>query len=107
YGKLVMFSHTIFSFSFALVSMVLAAKGLPKFSTLVWIVVCFLGARTGANAVNRVIDAKIDAKNPRTANRQIPQGQMKRGEVVAFTAVCFLLMLFGAYQLNWLCLALS
>lgn len=107
YGKLVMFSHTIFSFSFALVSMVLAAKGLPKLSTLVWIVVCFLGARTGANAVNRVIDAKIDAKNPRTANRQIPQGQMKRGEVVAFTAVCFLLMLFGAYQLNWLCLALS
>lgn len=107
YGKLVMFSHTIFSFSFALVSMVLAAGGLPKLSKLVWIVVCFLGARTGANAVNRVIDAKIDAKNPRTAARQIPQGQMKRGEVVAFTAACFLLMLFGAYQLNWLCLALS
>ena len=50
YGKLVMFSHTIFSFSFALVSMVLAAKGLPKVMTLVWILVCFLGARTGANA---------------------------------------------------------
>lgn len=107
YGKLVMFSHTIFSFSFALVSMVLAARGLPKISTLVWIVVCFMGARTGANAINRVIDAKIDARNPRTANRQIPQGEIKKGEVIVLTAACFLVMLFGAYQLNWLCFALS
>lgn len=107
YGKLVMFSHTIFSFSFALVSMVLAAKGLPRISTLVWIVVCFMGARTGANAINRVIDAKIDAKNPRTAGRQIPKGEMKQTEVIALTSVCFLLMLFGAYKLNWLCFALS
>jgi len=107
YGKLVMFSHTIFSFSFALVSMVLAAKGLPRISTVFWIVVCFMGARTGANAINRVIDAKIDAKNPRTAGRQIPQGEMKKGEVVVFTAACFLIMLFGAYRLNWVCFALS
>lgn len=107
YGKLVMFSHTIFSFSFALVSMVLAANGLPSVSTVFWILVCFLGARTGANAINRVIDARIDARNPRTANRQIPRGEMKKGEVVAFTAVCFFLMLLGAYELNWVCLALS
>ncbi len=107
YGKLVMFSHTIFSFSFALVSMVLAARGIPKISTLIWIVVCFMGARTGANAINRVIDAEIDARNPRTAGRQIPQGQFKKKEVIAFSAVCFLVMLFGAWQLNWLCLALS
>ncbi len=107
YGKLVMFSHTIFSFSFALVSMVLAAKGLPKLSTLVWIVVCFMGARTGANAINRVIDAKIDARNPRTANRQLPKGEMKKGEVILFTAACFAVMLFGAYKLNWVCFALS
>lgn len=107
YGKLVMFSHTIFSLSFALVSMVLAAKGLPRLSTLFWIVVCFLGARTGANAINRVIDAKIDAQNPRTADRQIPKGEVKPKEVVVFTAVCFLVMLFGAYKLNWVCFALS
>lgn len=107
YGKLVMFSHTIFSFSFAIVSMVLAAHGLPDISTLIWIVVCFMGARTGANAINRVIDAKIDAKNPRTANRQIPKGEMKPGEVIVFSGICFLIMLFGAYKLNWLCLALS
>jgi 4-hydroxybenzoate polyprenyltransferase len=107
YGKLVMFSHTIFSFSFALVSMVLAANGLPKISILVWILVCFMGARTGANAINRVIDAKIDERNPRTANRQIPKGEMKKGEVIVFTSICFLAMLFGAYKLNWLCFALS
>ncbi len=107
YGKLVMFSHTIFSFSFALVSMVIAAKGLPQISTLIWIVVCFMGARTGANAINRVIDAKIDALNPRTADRQIPKGEVKPVEVIIFTAVCFLVMLFGAYKLNWVCLVLS
>jgi 4-hydroxybenzoate polyprenyltransferase len=107
YGKLVMFSHTIFSFSFALLSMLLAAKGIPEISTLFWIVVCFMGARTGANAINRVIDAEIDARNPRTANRQLPKGEMKKKEVIIFTSVCFLVMLFGAYQLNLICLLLS
>lgn len=107
YGKLVMFSHTIFSFSFALLSMLLAANGLPKISTLIWIVVCFLSARTGANAINRVIDAEIDARNPRTAGRQIPKGEIKKKEVIVFTAICFLIMLFGAYQINWICFLLS
>lgn len=107
YGKLVMFSHTIFSLSFALISMVIAANGLPKARTILWILICFMGARTGANAINRVIDAKIDAKNPRTAKRQIPMGEMKVFEIIIFTAICFLIMLYGAYQLNWLCLMLS
>lgn len=107
YGKLVMFSHTIFSFSFALISMVLAANGLPSFWNLFWIIVCFMGARTGANALNRVIDAEIDARNPRTANRQIPKGEIKRGEVLRFTTVCFLFMFIGAYQLNWLSFTLA
>ncbi len=107
YGKLVMFSHTIFSLSFALLSMLLAAGGLPKLETLFWIMVCLLGARTGANAINRVIDAEIDAKNSRTANRQIPRGEFKKKEVLLFTAFCFLLMLVGAYQLNMICFLLS
>lgn len=107
YGKLVMFSHTIFSLSFALISMTLAAKGLPKLSTLFWIIVCFMGARTGANAINRVIDAEIDARNPRTADRQIPKGEIRKKEVIALTTICFVVMLFGAYQLNLICLILS
>ncbi|MDD3172486.1 MAG: putative 4-hydroxybenzoate polyprenyltransferase [Herbinix sp.] len=107
YGKLVMFSHTIFSFSFALLSMLLAAKGLPDIATLFWIVVCFLGARTGANAINRVIDAEIDARNPRTSGRQLPKGEIKKKEVIIFTAICFLIMLIGAYQINFICFLLS
>ncbi len=107
YGKLVMFSHTIFSFGFAVVSITLAAKGLPEMQVLIWAVVCFLAARTGANAINRVIDARLDAINPRTAGRQIPKGEIRKSEVVIFTAVCFLVMLYGAYKLNWICLALS
>lgn len=107
YGKLVMFSHTIFSLSFALVAMLLAADGVPRSGTVVWILVCFMGARTGANAINRVIDAKIDARNPRTADRQLPKGEMKPREVILFTALCFLIMLVGAYKLNWVCLVLS
>lgn len=107
YGKLVMFSHTIFSLGFALVSMLLAANEFPKFSILFWILICFLGARTGANAINRVIDAEIDARNPRTANRQVPKGEMKKKEIIIFTLICFLIMLFGAYKLNFICLILS
>lgn len=107
YGKLVMFSHTIFSFSFALFSMLLASKGLPSFHTLFWIIMAFLGARTGANAINRVIDADIDAKNPRTAHRQIPKGLMHKKEVIIFTLLCFAVMVLAAAELNPLCLILS
>ncbi|SHO52851.1 UbiA-like polyprenyltransferase [Anaerocolumna xylanovorans] len=107
YGKLVMFSHTIFSLSFALLSMLLAAGRLPKLITLFWILVCFLGARTGANAINRVIDAEIDARNPRTAGRQIPKGEIKKKDVILFASLCFLVMLVGAYQLNFICFLLS
>jgi 4-hydroxybenzoate polyprenyltransferase len=66
-----------------------------------------MGARTGANAINRVIDAEIDARNPRTAMRQIPKGEVKKKEVILFTAICFLVMFFGAYKLNYVCLVLS
>lgn len=107
YGVLVMFSHTIFSLSFALISMLLASGGLPKPATVAWIVVAFLGARTGANALNRAIDAEIDGKNPRTAMRQLPRGLMQKREVIAFSAACFLVMLVAAAMLNQLCVLLS
>ena len=107
YGTLVMFSHTIFSLSFALISMLLAAGGKLPFNTIFWIIVAFLGARTGANALNRVIDAEIDAKNPRTATRQIPQGLIDKKEVLGFVVICFGVMVFGAWKLNIICLILS
>ncbi|QGU96731.1 4-hydroxybenzoate octaprenyltransferase [Clostridium bovifaecis] len=107
YGVLVMFSHTIFSLSFALISMLLASDGLPSHYVIFWILVAFMGARTGANAINRVIDAEIDAKNPRTAVRQLPQGLLQKKEVIIFTTVCFLIMIIAAAMLNPLCVLLS
>lgn len=107
YGILVMFSHTVFSLSFALISMLLVSNGLPDIYTMFWILVAFMGARTGANAINRVIDAEIDAKNPRTATRQLPQGLMKKREVIVFSIICFIIMVAAAAMLNPLCLWLS
>lgn len=107
YGVLVMFSHTIFSLSFALISMLLAGNGRLDFRVIFWIMVAFMGARTGANALNRVIDAEIDAKNPRTATRQLPQGLMNKKEILVFVFICFAVMVFAAWKLNTICLILS
>ena len=107
YGVLVMFSHTIFSLSFALISMLLAGEGKLKPMVIFWILVAFMGARTGANALNRVIDAEIDARNPRTATRQLPQGLMNKKEVLIFVIICFGIMVFAAWKLNIICLILS
>jgi 4-hydroxybenzoate polyprenyltransferase len=107
YGVLVMFSHTVFSLSFAVISMLLASKGFPSAYVIFWILIAFMGARTGANAINRVIDAEIDAKNPRTAVRQLPQGLLKKKEVLIFSLVCFLVMVVAAAMLNPICLLLS
>lgn len=107
YGVLVMFSHTIFSLSFALISMLLAGNGKLNFRVIFWILVAFMSARTGANALNRVIDAEIDAKNPRTATRQLPQGLMNKKEILIFVVICFAIMVFAAWQLNTICFILS
>ncbi|MFU7515336.1 UbiA-like polyprenyltransferase [Clostridium sp. HCS.1] len=107
YGTLVMFSHTIFSLSFALISMLIAGNNKLNFVTIFWILIAFLGARTGANALNRVIDAEIDARNPRTATRQLPQGLMNKKEIIIFVIICFAIMVFAAWKLNTICLILS
>lgn len=107
YGVLVMFQHTIFSFSFGLISLVVAAKGIPKLSTLIPLLIALLAARTGANGINRVIDAKIDEKNPRTAKRQIPRGTMSKKEALLFSLACFAVMLIACGFLNTTSLLLS
>jgi 4-hydroxybenzoate polyprenyltransferase len=106
YGNLVMFSHTIFSLPFAFVAMLIAADGMPKLSVFLWIAVAFLGARTGANSINRFIDKDIDAKNPRTAGRHMPKGLVKSYEVIGITVVSFMLLALAAYMLNPLCFML-
>lgn len=107
YGKLVMFSHTIFSLSFAVVSLLLASAGSPSIRVVFWAGLALLGARTGANALNRVVDAKIDGKNPRTADRQIPQGTISTAETLVLVVGCCVLLVVSAAMLNPLCMYLS
>lgn len=108
YGELVMFSHTIFSFSFAIVAILLMSKNYAiELTTFIWIIVALLSARTGANALNRVIDANIDTLNPRTANRQIPQNRISIKEVMLLVLTCFAIMIYAASQLNTLSLLLA
>src|SRR5438045_627357 len=66
--------HTVFALPFALLSTFLAAGGMPKAAVLLLILICMVTARTVAMAVNRLLDAKLDAQNPRTARRAIPSG---------------------------------
>ena len=107
YGELVMFSHTLFSLPFALIAMIWAADGLPSAITIFWILIALIGARNGANALNRIVDKDIDKKNPRTANRHLPKGLIMDYEVLIIVFICFSIFILAAYKLNPLCLALS
>jgi 4-hydroxybenzoate polyprenyltransferase len=101
-----MFSHTLFSLPFGLAAMFWAAGGLPPARTLIWTVVALVGARNGANALNRIIDRRIDAKNPRTAGRHLPKGAVKLKEAVAIACVCFIMLVVAAFMLNPVCVVL-
>jgi len=109
YAILVMFEHTIFSLAFALVAMVLAVdiwgmfwgEGRAELIRIgVLALVCLIAGRTGANAINRVIDAEIDLQNPRTAVRQIPQKLMSKKEATLFSVACFALMVVSAWLIS-------
>lgn len=105
--EMIKFSHTIFALPFAFTGAVLAARGIPSFYQTFWIVMAMVGARTTAMGLNRIIDAEIDAKNPRTQNRAIPAGLIKKGTVFLFVLLAAILMFYAAHCLNPLCLYLS
>lgn len=107
YGELVMFSHTLFSLPFALIGMIWAANGLPSLNIIFWILIALIGARNGANALNRWVDKNIDKKNPRTANRHMPKGLVNSLEVWGIIIFCFSIFILAAYKLNPLCLKLT
>ncbi|MDN5297876.1 MAG: 4-hydroxybenzoate polyprenyltransferase [Clostridiales bacterium] len=107
YGELVMFSHTLFSLPFAMIAMFLAAKGLPDAITFFWILVALFAGRNGANALNRYVDARFDALNPRTASRHIPVGSVKPKEALILTGIAYIIFVFAAAMLNPICLYLS
>ena len=107
YLDAIKFEHTIFALPFAFLGMVLAQDGWPGWRTFLWIAVAMAGARTGAMAANRLIDARIDAANPRTAERALPAGRMSRIEMVGLASAGFALLHVAALQLNLLALALA
>jgi len=105
--EMIKFSHTIFALPFALSGALLAIRGLPSGRQLLFIVLAMVGARTAAMALNRLIDADIDAKNPRTAGRAIPAGLLSKGAVLVAVLLSVALLLWSAAMLNPLCLKLS
>lgn len=107
YLRMIKFSHSIFALPFALTSALIAASGLPAAGQIFWIAVAMVGARSGAMGLNRIIDRNIDAANPRTERREIPQGAISVLAAVLFVLVSFAVLLFAAYMLNPLCLKLS
>ncbi len=105
--EMIKFEHTVFALPFAIMSAFIAAEGLPSLAKLGWILVAMVGARSCAMAFNRLADAEIDSKNPRTVTRAIPAGLITKGAVWVFTIVSAALLVFAAWRLNPLAFALS
>lgn len=99
--------HTVFALPFAVMSAFLAASGMPKVEQLIWIVVCMVGARSAGMAFNRIVDARFDAKNPRTRERALPSGRVGIGSYLAFLIASSILFIFSAWMLNQLAFYLS
>lgn len=104
---MIKFEHTLFALPFAFLGAVLAADGLPTWWQILWITVAMFGARSAAMTFNRIVDRKIDAANPRTANRELPSGKLSVSFAWTFFIASVVLFEIGAYSLNWLTFALS
>jgi len=105
--EMIKIEHTVFALPFALSGMLLSIPGLPPAQTVLWTIVAFAGARSAAMTLNRIIDAELDARNPRTSMRSIPAGRIKQGKAMLFAFVSFLVMLGAASQLPPICMWLS
>lgn len=105
--EMIKFEHTLFALPFAFLGAVMAAEGLPSWQQILWITLAMVGARSAAMTFNRIVDRDIDARNPRTANRELPSGKLSVRFAWIFLFVSVALFLFAAYSLNWLTFALS
>lgn len=106
FSEMIKIEHTVFALPFAYVGALIAKGGNPGWDKLFWITIAMLGARTAAMSLNRVIDRHIDANNPRTVGRAIPQGLLSVAEVWGYVLGSFLLLFLAAAQLNPLCVKL-
>jgi 4-hydroxybenzoate polyprenyltransferase len=106
FAELVRWEHTVFNLPFAYLGAFLAAHGWPGWANLGWITVAMFGARTAAMAMNRLFDAEIDAKTPRTKNRHIPAGLIAKKDVAIMIVLALLLLLLAAFNLDPICVKL-
>ena len=100
FASLVKLEHTVFALPFAYVGAFLAWDGVPRARDLVWITIAMVGARTLAMALNRLIDAELDARNPRTAARELPTGTLSTGQVVGLCLAALAVFLVAVFQLD-------
>jgi 4-hydroxybenzoate polyprenyltransferase len=100
FASLVKLEHTVFALPFAYVGGFLAVDGVPTARDVVWVTVAMVGARSLAMGLNRLIDAGLDARNPRTAARELPSGLLKPWQVVLFCAASLGVFLTAVYQLD-------
>jgi 4-hydroxybenzoate polyprenyltransferase len=105
--EMIKWEHSIFALPFALSGAVLAARGWPTLPQLAWIIVCMVSARSAAMAFNRLVDARLDAANPRTARRAIPAGELSPAFVAGFVVVSAAVFLGASAMLNRLTLELA
>lgn len=100
--------HTVFAMPFALVGVIIASSVAPvSMAALGWVVVAFTAARFAAMGFNRIVDRDVDAKNPRTANRELPSGALTVGQATASVMVASAVFVFASWKLNTLCAILS
>ena len=99
-ARLVRLEHTVFALPFAYVGALLAVDGWAGAAALGWVTLAMVGARTLAMALNRLIDAELDAENPRTATRELPSGELTRAQVVALCLLSLALYLVAVFQLD-------
>jgi 4-hydroxybenzoate polyprenyltransferase len=106
-ARLVRIEHTVFALPFAYVGALLSVDGWPGLATMGWITLAMVGARTLAMSLNRLIDAELDAANPRTAGRELPSGVLTRAQVLALCGVSLAVYVLAVLQLEpivrWLC----
>jgi 4-hydroxybenzoate polyprenyltransferase len=105
-GEAVIFRHTLFSLPFALAAVLLESGGQPPLGKLILIVLAAASGRNLANALNRLIDRDIDAKNPRTAGRHLPSGRLSPRDLALFALAMGIILVASTAALGWLCLAL-
>jgi 4-hydroxybenzoate polyprenyltransferase len=99
-ASLVRIEHTVFALPFAYVGAFLSVDAWPGLGNMVWITVAMVGARTLAMSLNRLVDAEIDARNPRTAARELPSGALSRGQVWGLCVLSLVVFLLAVLQLD-------